>query len=357
MNRRLPFSAAPRMNAPKWLNTIHCEGQSSWDGQIDTLRAYAILTVVLGHSIILYSDSWFVYTSTQSSPICNFLKAFINLYQMPLFFSISGYLFAKSKKKPIFASFLLAKGKRLLIPFLLIGLFYMIPIKIVFHYPPYDGKSYLAIIRLFLNGSDTGHLWYLPTLFLIFVVSFFLKSVAGNRLLTWIVATIAGLVLWTFRLSVPIFHPLFVYCRWIMEYLWCFSFGAMLFHFHHQTRPPSVFLFIAVRVCVIILSVFVVLSDALNFLRIPSAIASLVLVSGFYFFTPNIQCKPILKAISDNSFGLYLFHSPLIYITFNFFLNANPIIVVCINFVMMGSVAYLLSALVSRGRLKFLIGR
>ena len=83
------------------------------DYRIDNLRALAILSVVLGHSIILYSPEWQIYQTTQSSALFSQIKHFINLYQMPLFFSLSGYLFAGQKNLP-FIEFLSKKTKRLL---------------------------------------------------------------------------------------------------------------------------------------------------------------------------------------------------------------------------------------------------
>ena len=58
-----------------------------------TLRAIAIIIVVLGHSIILYDPSWAIYSPKQEFPLFLYLKQIINVIQMPLFFSISGYLY------------------------------------------------------------------------------------------------------------------------------------------------------------------------------------------------------------------------------------------------------------------------
>ena len=63
------------------------------DQSIDNLRALAIILVVFGHSIILYSSSWNLYSTINKCEFLDLLKAIINLIQMPLFFSISGYLY------------------------------------------------------------------------------------------------------------------------------------------------------------------------------------------------------------------------------------------------------------------------
>ena len=63
------------------------------NSNITTLRAFAIIIVVLGHSIILYDPSWTWYVPGQECPFFEELKKIINVVQMPLFFSLSGYLF------------------------------------------------------------------------------------------------------------------------------------------------------------------------------------------------------------------------------------------------------------------------
>lgn len=46
---------------------------------IVNLRAIAILTVVFGHSIIIYSDKWSLYTTNQSSAFLSRIKDVINV--------------------------------------------------------------------------------------------------------------------------------------------------------------------------------------------------------------------------------------------------------------------------------------
>ena len=61
------------------------------NSKITNMRALAILLVVLGHSIILYDSSWGLYSTDNVCGILETVKHFINVIQMPLFYSISGY--------------------------------------------------------------------------------------------------------------------------------------------------------------------------------------------------------------------------------------------------------------------------
>ena len=54
--------------------------------------------------------------------------------------------------------------------------------------------------------------------------------------------------------------------------------------------------------------------------------------------------------------GLYLFHSPMLYISFAYWPNINPAVMLLINFIGFGTIALLLTELVRRIRCGFVIG-
>ena len=98
--------------------------------QLGNIRALCIFLLVLGHSIILYSSAWNLYTTEVSVPFLNQLKRLIDPIQMPLFFSLSGYLFVfPHSKHRGFLALLKTKVLRLIVPYFGIGLLYMLPIR------------------------------------------------------------------------------------------------------------------------------------------------------------------------------------------------------------------------------------
>ena len=60
---------------------------------IDNLRAFAIVIVVFGHSIILYSSQWALYTTSIECLLLDNIKKVINIIQMPLFFLCPDFVF------------------------------------------------------------------------------------------------------------------------------------------------------------------------------------------------------------------------------------------------------------------------
>lgn len=65
---------------------------------------------------------------------------------------------------------ILNKVKRLIIPYFTIAFLYMDPIKILLDVPGYKFSLNL-LMQQFILFQNNGHLWYLPTLFLMFVFS------------------------------------------------------------------------------------------------------------------------------------------------------------------------------------------
>ena len=104
------------------------------DYSIDNLRALAIFAVVFGHSIILYSSQWSLYTTSIEVPFLDVTKKIINIIQMPLFFSISGFLFYFTDKKKELYEIILDKLRRIGIPFVFFSFAWLLPIRYILGY-------------------------------------------------------------------------------------------------------------------------------------------------------------------------------------------------------------------------------
>ncbi|MFC5221399.1 acyltransferase family protein [Bifidobacterium leontopitheci] len=108
---------------------------------IVNIRALAIMLVAFGHSIIIYSSGWNLYSTTVQAPLLDHVKNVINMLQMPLFFSVSGFclVFTLKRGDALNArAFLWSKFRRVLLPFLIIGCCWMLPIRLLLGYPGYE---------------------------------------------------------------------------------------------------------------------------------------------------------------------------------------------------------------------------
>lgn len=66
--------------------------------KLDNIRALVAILVLFGHSIIIYDPHWTLYSNSNSSVLLYYIKQYINLIQILLFF-LSGWCFNYKIKK------------------------------------------------------------------------------------------------------------------------------------------------------------------------------------------------------------------------------------------------------------------
>lgn len=326
--------------------------------RIGNIRAFAIVLVVIGHSIILYTG-WGIMETTRTIPNIIILKKFINLLEMPLFMSVSGYVFFYSmKKKKEFPRFVYNKAKRVLIPFLFVGTFWMTPIRMLMNIKGWEKGFFVNIWENLILQKSVGHLWYLISLFLIFV--FFYGVIwLLNRLQCTVSMDLLVLV-FTFFVSMVakenILFPLGVISvkRFFM-YLFWFFLGYLM----NKYSDGLTFIkgkerkYVSVLSAVLFIIFFAIECEGTN--EITYYAAAFFGVIAVYSCMPD-KTNKVVSVIEKNSYGLYLFHSPMIYITFTFLLEKNPYIVVFINIIGLGIISIVLTCLLRRTPLAFVIG-
>lgn len=148
---------------------------------VDSLKGVGIILVILGHSAIPDSVYQMIYR-----------------FHMPLFFFLSGFLF----RGEFSGQWAWRKVNRLLVPYFLYGLLYIIVIRAV------KGFSLTEMTYDLLSLSGISVLWFLPCLFLAEILGAYVitKCPGGRiRILIALIIAVAGYVLphvWTGRLLV-----------------------------------------------------------------------------------------------------------------------------------------------------------
>lgn len=142
--------------------------------EMDFLRNLSLLLLVIDHCFAIYSGIWS--NPTESSiGIYYWIGRFSCSFMLPLWVFISGYLWEhslKMKKSPVSLRTIISKkGKRLLLPAIVLSVLYSLVIG-EFN----DGISARGILLL-LSGK--GHLWFLPMLFWVFVLSYLLNNITS----------------------------------------------------------------------------------------------------------------------------------------------------------------------------------
>lgn len=315
--------------------------------KIVNLRFIAIILVLIYHSSILYTNDWELYSTKINSPILNNLAHFINIFHMPLFFSISGVLFY-NKNNISFSTIFIKKIKRLIVPYLLIGILWVIPLRYLCRYVPYLKHNFLYnVVFGILLGKDNGHLWFILALFFIFITSFFIEKFLKNDIYKILVITflsVAGYFLPSF------FGSGCINLFWF--YLGYYINKTKLFNI-----KPNIITYLILIILFCLNGYFITTnlyySKLCNLLF--KYLFCLIIIPILYLIISEKKYK-IVQQISNNSFGIYLFHSPLIYITSCYFSNYNAYLIFFINIIIFGSISLILSHIIKESKFKFLIG-
>lgn len=327
--------------------------------QIVNLRGVAILMVMLGHSIIIYDHTFDLLESDVQMPFFETLKHLISFVQMKLFVSISGFLLAyKCLNSPWqqieqlqrMRHFVLNKAYRLLIPYLCVLLVYNNPLKYFLGIPGYENPK--TFIPEQLLGTNCAHLWYLPCLFMLMLI--------GYPLFCW-----AGKALWKQLLIFTLFLAVNYFSNRLPEYYQLKDAGYYLLFFHlgylvNWCRRVYARRLLEIKRWEIIIPLLIVTVCMGYIIDLATSIGyevylSVVIILLFYVLMPSFDSR-FLNEVSNRSYGLYLFHSPLIYITAVFSPNMNPWLMLFVNFACFGCLAYLLTVFLSQSKLKFIIG-
>lgn len=195
------------------------------------LSVWGIILVVLGHS-------GFEEPIIQSE--LSGLHSWIYSFHMPLFFLISGYLFSLTNpefEKACTGKFVQKKIKRLLIPYVMIGTV-IFGVKYVFAGLSHATRVFSIenFFKMFVipsaDYSTIGHLWYVFTLFMIFLVVLVLigvRLISDKRL--WSVA-LAAIGLWLLNYLLPSIK--FLNGSSVLYYAPFFLLGILLQRYYEQ---------------------------------------------------------------------------------------------------------------------------
>lgn len=323
------------------------------NSKLVNIRVFAIILVVLAHSIIIYNPYWGIYKSDVQCNFFKYLCLFIYIFHMPLFFSLSGYLFDKTfKKNKSFKLFALKKTRRLLIPYLFIGVVWLFPIRWLVGYKNYSNNS--LAYNIFINvlfGKDNGHLWFLITLFTIFIIYYIIRKYINDRKKICIIVLILSFL--------GYFIPTFV-GKALQNLIW-FYLGNCIEEneLEKKLEKASNIRIVSVLMLIVLITLYLFLDGRIAYYEyiclFIQYIVCIIIIPLIYCSMPNKTTK-ICEIIDENSFGIYLFNSPLIYITYSTSIINYPILTFIINFFIFGFLAYIITIILKKTRLRFLIG-
>ena len=316
------------------------------------LKGIGAMLVIIGHATRIFStQSAFGYDV--NSKVIDGLCSIIYLFHMPLFFSISGGLFyrgIRSGKYAHISSFVLSKAKRLMVPFAFTGAFIVYPTLIYCGLEESNLGQY--IVDGLILGNNARHLWYLPTVFELLLISCIMFKAVGNRLnkmhiVFYLLLFVGGRV----------FSPSPYYLRQA-------SYNSIFFLEGILLDGESCIIGFAKKNRIIILPfcfLIVATGSISDFILLRELICGLCGVVGTYLLANHLLKSPLSYRMfcyfSDHGMSLYLFHPMIIYlIAFLFRGRLNDYVLICIMFISAILLSLMIERLLQKTRLLILIG-
>lgn len=141
----------------------------------DFIKTILMLSVILGHATALWAG-WFNQQPAYPSIIIKLCSEIIGSFHIYAFVLVSGYIYAHLKyeknKYSDLRLFLKNKFKRLIVPYIFISLFWVIPFHIYF----FDTNIKEILIKYFL-GNSPSQLWFLLMIFNVFIIAYFIGDI------------------------------------------------------------------------------------------------------------------------------------------------------------------------------------
>lgn len=287
----------------------------------NVIRVIATIFVVIGHATY---ETWNGDSGDISLILDNVSAAYGNLntllrnlggwiygFHMPLFFMLSGALYTYSKKRDSFEDLIKNKAIRLLVPYYLTGILYMMPLKLLSGF--YSIYSFPAVVQNFLFGSNEGHLWFLLALFWCFLIFYPIEKFISTKYIGggWILACILYNLIANEFMEFPVFNCI-PGLDLAINYLPYFMGGYLMEEFRKKYSVDKFILIIA-TVIVSVLTACQYKSHIFD-----NSLFIIVLGSGFVYLyslwiarVPGFTQNVVYKCLLRNSMYIYLFHEPL----------------------------------------------
>ena len=322
--------------------------------ELDYLKIIGVLLVVIGHCTSIYTGGW-VFTSPVNSPIYGLIASYVYTFHVPMLVFVSGsiYYYCRINKGKYnsLKSLIINKFKRLIIPFLFIGILYSIPIKYIIGMT--EGNI-INNIKSFILGLNTGHLWYLLMLFNTFILFYLYERFVLNKKYSIILNLILFNILY---ISSGFFTNIFQINRAI-QYSIFFYMGYEFFRSKdklrlklEQLKTKNILIMIPILIAISLVLILVskmklsniMLSKLFSLINVVIAIVCITICYLIVYLINNRMKNTIMKekidklinSIGKYSFNIYLLHEPIIFIVLYFiaskYINPTILVMVCLS--------------------------
>jgi hypothetical protein len=148
---------------------------------VQAIRPFAVLLIVIGHAFIIYRGdvpSWPPPPNFEPNLVYNWIYHFASSIHLQAFVFIAGYVYSfqqiTKKKAEKLTEFTSKKFSRLIIPSIIFS--------IVYYYMFLENEVNVWYISIYNIINGTGHMWFLPMLFWVYIFGWILTKYSEVRI-------------------------------------------------------------------------------------------------------------------------------------------------------------------------------
>ena len=314
---------------------------------ISALKTICMLCVTIGHCMYFYTTNPFVPVRAEvSSDIAVYFCGFLDVTVIAGFIFASGFLMSERAKRRKIAILpdIWNRTKRLLVPYYLFGLFWLVPTYTIFDFVCFgreSGTGFLEGVKLMALGVFSDHMWFL---WLLIWISIFWTIVGG---LLKGKMPIVGLLLGIAFALVDRFllgdFPYFKISQ-VADYTMVFFVGAFASDIRGKLESiKKSYMLIFSAVCLGFAIAYIIINPGwFVFWWIIKIFGGLM---GFTFFMGirdtsafvKINDSKVWNYLKENSMLIYLFNNPYPYLYFRLlypYIGKNPVPCMLANIVL-----------------------
>jgi len=288
---------------------------------IDIVKTLALFFVVLGHAANAYTGEY-VINSLRMSSFFHSLTLYLYSFHIPLFIFASGYIYYYCKKErgkySNFIELFEKKAKRLLIPFVTVSLLFTLPIRFLLGFHPQSQKYLEFMVHNLIYPLN--NLWFLLALFVVFVLFYALEPVVNK--IHWSLSVILFVTIF-FVASSPAYYWNIFMTQSAFGLLIYFYLGYLFREKKITIGEKTIFPVICVGVTHFLLFQITLFNRlqfnpnlilAANLVKAVLGILFVLSLCNYAFSRGGLLKNRYTKMIEKRSFGIYLFHEPIIFL-------------------------------------------
>lgn len=324
----------------------------------DQLKIITIFLVILGHCLIMFSAGGAIVVQ-QKSALLAYASTILYRFHIPCFFMVSGAIFALNLQKgkyAVFSAFALKKAMRLLVPYLIFGVFAVLPTLMICGLLE-PSRWYTFLGNLFF-GRDVRHLWYLYALFAVFLIfwCFRRRLMEGDIRKVLVLSFVVSFICRSFPLS---FSSYFQISN-IGYYQFFFVWGIFFHRYFDEILCyfRSHWYWLIVGGLLLLLSCFADLYTLSGYVYAAAGVMLSVALGWLFSRREGLQQNKWWRFLIRDSYGMYLFHPMIVYLIFYGFSHraVPPVLLMLLAFVVSTASSFILTELCRKGHFGFVIG-